>query len=169
MKKVGNLKLYSFEELLEEDYGKAGTPERDAFEQSVDEAVQAYRVGEAIKQAREAQKLTQAELGEKMGVQRAQVCRLESGKSITLSSMMRAFRALGVQVALEMKGIGKVALWSLLGCRRQPQPLQRHERHVEPRQAERAVHRPDHRRQRRHEQLQRRRHAVGQRPDHRHL
>ena len=65
---------------------------------------------EAIKQAREAQKLTQAELGEKMGVQRAQVCRLESGKSITLSSMMRAFRALGVQVALEMKGIGKVAL-----------------------------------------------------------
>ena len=44
------------------------------------------------------------------GVQRAQVCRLESGKSITLASMMRAFRALGVQVALEMKGIGKVAL-----------------------------------------------------------
>ena len=67
-------------------------------------------VGEAIKQAREAQNLTQAELGEKMGVQRAQVCRLESGKSITLASMMRAFRALGVQVALEMKGIGKVAL-----------------------------------------------------------
>jgi hypothetical protein len=41
---------------------------------------------------------------------KAQVCRLESGKSITLASMMRAFRALGVQVALEMKGIGKVAL-----------------------------------------------------------
>ena len=57
-KKVGNMKLYSFEELLEEDYGKVGTPERDAFERSVDEAVQAYRVGEAIKQAREAQKLT---------------------------------------------------------------------------------------------------------------
>jgi len=71
MKKVGDMKLYSFEELLEEDYGKIGTPERDAFERSVDEAVQAYRVGEAIKQAREAQKLTQAELGEKMGVQRA--------------------------------------------------------------------------------------------------
>ena len=52
------MKLYSFEELLEEDYGKIGTPERDAFESSVDEAVQAYRVGEAIKQAREAQNLT---------------------------------------------------------------------------------------------------------------
>ena len=41
MKKVGDMKLYSFEELLEEDYGKVGTPERDAFERSVDEAVTA--------------------------------------------------------------------------------------------------------------------------------
>jgi ribosome-binding protein aMBF1 (putative translation factor) len=108
--KKRDMKLYSFEDLLEEDYGRVGTPKRDEFERSVDEAVQAYRVGEAIKKAREAQQLTQAELGEKMGVQRAQVCRIESGKSITLTSMMRAFRALGVQVALEMKGIGKVAL-----------------------------------------------------------
>ncbi len=110
MKKVGDMKLYSFEDLLDEDLGPVGTPERDEFERSVDESVQAYRVGEAIKKAREAQKLTQAELGEKMGVQRSQVCRIESGKSITLNSMMRAFRALGVQVALELKGIGKVAL-----------------------------------------------------------
>ena len=110
MRQVGNMKLYNFEDILEEDYGKVGEPERDKFERSVDEAVQSYRVGEAIRQAREAQQLTQAQLGEKMGVQRSQVCRLESGKSISLASMMRAFRALGVQVALEMKGIGSVAL-----------------------------------------------------------
>ena len=111
MRRVGDMKLYSFDELLEEDLGPVGTPERDNFERSVDESVQAYRVGEAIKQAREAKKLTQAELGEKMGVQRSQVCRLESGKSITLSSMMRAFKALDVKCALDMKGIGRVALW----------------------------------------------------------
>ena len=110
MRQVGNMKLYNFEDILEEDYGKVGEPERDKFERSVDESVQAYRVGEAIRQAREAQKLTQAQLGEKMGVQRSQVCRIESGKSISLASMMRAFRALGVQVALEMKGVGRVAL-----------------------------------------------------------
>lgn len=110
MRQVGNMKLYNFEDILEEDYGKVGEPERDKFERSVDEAVQAYRVGEAIRRAREAQKLTQAQLGEKMGVQRSQVCRIESGKSISLASMMRAFRALGVQVALEMKGVGRVAL-----------------------------------------------------------
>lgn len=34
----------------------------------------------------------------------------KSGLTTNESIMMRAFRALGVQVALEMKGIGKVAL-----------------------------------------------------------
>ena len=110
MRQVGDMKLYNFDKLLEEDLGPVGAPERDEFERSVDEAVHAYRVGEAIKQAREAKNLTQAELGEKMGVQRSQVCRIESGKSITLSSMMRAFRALGVQCSLDMKGIGSVTL-----------------------------------------------------------
>ena len=31
------------------DLGKVGTPKRDAFESSVDEAVHAYKLGEAIK------------------------------------------------------------------------------------------------------------------------
>ena len=65
-----------------------------------------------IWKARESQSLTQAELGERMGVQKSQVSRIESGKSITLASMMRAFRALGVQVSFDMKGIGRVALWN---------------------------------------------------------
>lgn len=108
---MAEMRLTPFGDILDEFYGKTGTPLRDEYEKKVDEAVHAYRVGEAIRQAREAKCLTQAELGEKMGVQKSQVCRLESGKSITLASMMRAFNALGVQVALDMKGIGRVALW----------------------------------------------------------
>lgn len=104
------MKLYTLDELKDRDLGPIGTPRRDEYERKLAEELQAYHVGEAIRQAREAQKLTQAELGKKMGVQRAQVCRLESGKSITLASMMRAFRALNVQVALDMKGIGRVTL-----------------------------------------------------------
>ena len=42
------MKLYSFEELLDEDYGPVGTPERDEFESHVDEAVQAYRMTSLI-------------------------------------------------------------------------------------------------------------------------
>ena len=104
------MKTYTLDEMKDKYIGKVGTPERDQYEQELADELHAYHVGEAIKQAREAQSLTQAELGEKMGVHKAQVCRIESGKSITLASMMRAFRALGVQVVLDMKGIGRVAL-----------------------------------------------------------
>ena len=104
------MKLTSLDELIDRDLGPIGTPRRDEFERKLADEIHAYHVGEAIRQAREAQSLTQEELGARMGVQRSQVCRLESGKSITLASMMRAFRALGVQVALEMQGIGKVSL-----------------------------------------------------------
>ena len=109
-KNMEKIKLYTMNELLDRDLGPIGTPKRDEYERKLADELHAYRVGEAIKKAREAQKLTQAELGERMGVQRSQVCRIESGKSITLASMMRAFRALGVQVALDMKGIGRLVL-----------------------------------------------------------
>ena len=104
------MKLYSLEELMDRDIGPVGTPKRDEFERKLAADIHAYHVGEAIKQARVAQSLTQEELGRRMGVQRAQVCRIESGKSITFASMMRAFKAMGIQVALDMKGVGRVAL-----------------------------------------------------------
>lgn len=37
------MKMYDFEELLEEDFGPIGTPERDEFEESVDKYVRAYK------------------------------------------------------------------------------------------------------------------------------
>lgn len=104
------MKLTSLEELKDRDLGPVGTPKRDEFESKLAAEIQAYHVGEAIRQAREALSMTQAELGERMGVQRSQVCRIESGKSITFASMMRAFRAMGVEVSLVMKGVGSVAL-----------------------------------------------------------
>ncbi len=104
------MKLHTLDEMTDKYIGPIGTPKRDEYERKLADELHAYHVGEAIKQAREAQSLTQAQLGEKMGVHKAQVCRIESGKSITLASMMRAFRALGVQVALDMQGIGRVAL-----------------------------------------------------------
>ena len=104
------MKLTTLQEAKDKVFGPIGTPERDEYERKLADELHAYHVGEAIKLAREAQSLTQAELGERMGVHKAQVCRIESGKSITLASMMRAFRALGVQVALDMQGIGRVAL-----------------------------------------------------------
>lgn len=71
----------------------------------------AYHVGEAIKQARLSKNLTQKQLGEKVGVQKAQISRLERGKSISLASMIRVFRAMGIPLTLEVGNIGRVALW----------------------------------------------------------
>ena len=111
MKQVGNMKLYSLEEVTDELIGQKGTPERDDFDCKVEEALHAYRIGEAIKNARLKQNLTQAELGERIGVQKAQISRMERGYSISIPTMSRVFKALGIATATLDLGIGgKVAL-----------------------------------------------------------
>jgi ribosome-binding protein aMBF1 (putative translation factor) len=111
MIQVGDMKFIDFEETLDRDLGPVGTSKRDNFERNVDEAVHAYKLGEAIRQARLSQNLTQEQLGEKIGVQKAQISRLERGKGISLSSITRVFKAMGIPLSLEMGKIGKVALW----------------------------------------------------------
>ena len=112
MEQIGNMKLYSLEEVKDELIGKVGTPERDEHECKVAEAVHAYHIGEAIKKARLLQNLTQEQLGERVGVKKAQISRLERGYSITIPTMSRVFKALGISTATLDLGIGgKVALW----------------------------------------------------------
>lgn len=106
------MKLHAFDDYKDELFGKVGTPERDEMEAKLREEVDAYYIGEAIRKARLAQHLTQEPLGEKIGVQRAQISKLEKGESITLASMRRVFKALGVATAtLDLGTFGKVALW----------------------------------------------------------
>lgn len=106
-------KLIPADEMKDKLWGKPGTPERDAMEAQLQEDVHAYMVGEAIRKARQEQHLTQEELGERIGVQRAQISRLEKGKSvITLPTMSRVFKALGIDTGiLDLGSAGKVALW----------------------------------------------------------
>lgn len=104
------MKTYTLEEVTDMIVGKIGTPERDKFEQDLKDEIQAYRIGEAIKQARKAKNLTQQQLGKKVGVQKAQISRLENGKSITLSNMIKIFKAMDISATLDMGSIGKFAL-----------------------------------------------------------
>lgn len=107
------MKLIPADDMKDKLWGKRGTPEREAMENQLKEEVNAYFVGEVIRKARLAQKLTQEELGELIGVQRAQISKLEKGKSvITLPTMSRVFKALGIATATLDLGIaGKIALW----------------------------------------------------------
>lgn len=102
------MKLYTHEEMLDETFGVKGTPKRDKFEKDIE----AYLIGEAIKQTRLKQQLTQKQLGELVGVQEAQISKIESGKSVTYSTIVKVFKAMGAKAAtLDLGSLGKVALW----------------------------------------------------------
>ncbi|MBD5266269.1 MAG: helix-turn-helix domain-containing protein [Duncaniella sp.] len=102
-------KYYSLEEMMDEDLGKIGTPGRDAFEAAVQEEIRAYHIGEAIRKARQERALTQEQLGEMMGVKKARISKIENGHNITISTMARAFRAMGIDATLNLGGV-QVAL-----------------------------------------------------------
>ena len=110
---MAKMNLTPLSELVDEVFGKEGTPKRDTMEKRLKEEINAYYVGEAIRKARTAQNLTQDELGKLIGVQRSQIYKLESGKSvITLPTMSRVFQALGISTAtLDLGAAGKINLW----------------------------------------------------------
>ena len=107
-----NMKTYTFDEVKDELLGKVGTSERDEHERKVADAVNAFRLGEVVRERRLDQNLTQEELGKRMGVKKSQVSKLERGDDMSLRSMRRVFRGLGVESAtLDLGAAGKVTLW----------------------------------------------------------
>ena len=69
-------------------------------------------IGKAIKAERKRQGLTQEQLGERMGIQKARVSKIESGKNISYSTVNRTFKALGATSAtLDLGDMGRIALW----------------------------------------------------------
>ena len=95
-------KFYTLGEIEDKYIGKKGTPKRDKYEVDLQTDVHSHFIGEAIKQARLSKNMTQEELGSLIGVQRAQISRIESG---------RIFKAMGISAKLEIGNLGKVALW----------------------------------------------------------
>lgn len=100
------MKFYTLEEIEDKLIGKKGTPERDKYEADM----HSFIIGDAIKQARQSKNLTQEELGKLIGVQRAQISRIENGKNLTVSTITRVFQAMGISVKLEIGNLGKIAL-----------------------------------------------------------
>lgn len=101
-----DMKFYTLDEIKDKHIGKTGTAQRDKYETEL----QSFLVGEAIKQARKSQNMTQEDLAQKIGVQRAQVSKIESGKNLTLSTIARVFRAMGLNAKLSVSGFGSITL-----------------------------------------------------------
>ena len=67
----------TFDQLLDEKYGKKGNAERDKF----DADSLAFRLGAMLKEARVEANLTQEELAEKTGTKKSYISRIERGLS----------------------------------------------------------------------------------------
>jgi len=61
--------------VLDELYGKAGTPEREEFRREA----YAYCVGQIICEARKKEKVTQSELAKKVGTNKSYISKIENG------------------------------------------------------------------------------------------
>lgn len=94
------MKRYTLDQVQDKLIGKVGSPDRDKFEYEL----QMDLIGSAIKHARQERNLTQEELGKLIGVQKAQISRLESNASnATIDTLMRVFSALKAKVKFQVE------------------------------------------------------------------
>jgi len=84
-----NKNLTSFDDHLDQQYGKKGSPTRDNFEQEFE----AFKIGVLIQEARKKKHLTQEELALKAGTTKNYISRIENDASdIRLSTLIRIIR-----------------------------------------------------------------------------
>ena len=100
------MKFYTLEEMTDKHIGTRGTPERERFEADVEAAL----IGASIKEARKAQNLTQKQLGERVGVQTAQISKIESGRNLTIATIVRVLNALGLSADFSIHGLAPIRL-----------------------------------------------------------
>jgi DNA-binding XRE family transcriptional regulator len=94
------MKKYTLDQVQDQLIGKIGSKERDLFEYEL----QMDLIGKAIKQTRQERKLTQEELGKIIGVQKAQISRLENNPSnVTIDTLLRVFKALKAKVKFQVE------------------------------------------------------------------
>lgn len=89
----------TLDELLDVEYGKVGTPEREQF----DRETEAFCLAETLKEERLRAGLTQEQLAERIGTKKTYISRLENGKAdVQLSTLFRIFEGLGRRVSLKI-------------------------------------------------------------------
>lgn len=94
------LKTYSLAEMKDRYIGIVGTQERDEYEYELRMDV----LGKMIKTARQERNLTQEELGRLVGVQKAQISKLESSaNSATIDTILKVFKALKAEINFNVK------------------------------------------------------------------
>jgi len=100
MATANKMKLYTLDEIKDEFIGKRGSQKRDLYEQELQLEV----LGDMIKQVRLKRNLTQEQLGKLIGVQKAQISKLEnSATNVTMETVLRVFNALKAKVSFKVE------------------------------------------------------------------
>lgn len=94
------LKTVPLNSMINNHIGKPGTPSRDAFEHELSLDL----LGHAIKETRLYHNLTQEQLGKLIGVQKAQISKLENNfTNARFDTVMKVFDALNAKVNFKVK------------------------------------------------------------------
>lgn len=89
--KSDRLKTKSLDEMIDKHIGEVGAEKRDTFEEELSLDI----LGQTIKQIREEKHLTQAQLGELIGVKKAQISKIENNLTdARFETILKVFRAL---------------------------------------------------------------------------
>lgn len=90
-------KITNYSDILDIKYGKDGTPERNKFE----EEAYSFYTSQILVDARKSAKITQAELAEKTGTDKAYISRLEKGLiTPSVATFFRLINALGRKIEI---------------------------------------------------------------------
>jgi HTH-type transcriptional regulator / antitoxin HipB len=94
------IKSYSLDEMKDKYIGKKGTIVRDNYEYKLRMDI----LGHMIKKTRQERNLTQEQLGKLLGVQKAQISKLESSaNSATVDTILKVFKALKAEIYFKVK------------------------------------------------------------------
>ncbi|MFN5347036.1 MAG: helix-turn-helix domain-containing protein [Bacteroidota bacterium] len=94
------VKTYSLDQMKDEFIGKPGSIAREDYEYELRMDV----LGKMIKAARQERNLTQEELGKLIGVQKAQISKLESSaNSATIDTILKVFKALKAEISFNIR------------------------------------------------------------------
>ncbi len=93
-------KMMTLDQLKDKHIGKVGTKKRDQYEFEL----RVDLLGEMIKSVRKERNLTQEQLGSLVGVQKAQISKLErNAKNVTIETILKVFAALKANIKFSVE------------------------------------------------------------------
>lgn len=90
-------KCTTIDEMLDIQFGSAGTPDRDQLQQETD----AFILAERLREERLKAGLTQEQLAARIGTKKSYISRIENGKcDVRLPTLYKIFRGLGKRISV---------------------------------------------------------------------